>query len=259
MATVSQKRLIPERTVDSLFAAEVVRHDPYALIWSPSQYKDSFDHAYWGASTRLAIVECKAVTRMSKGGTPARPGWSAPVNMAQLNQYVTSFHLPVVYLLLGEPDDARKPHVRNCTDSFCRGGYCRACCRDARSWGLLADHIPNAPDFLRIQPWFCHWAWIVPATDLQQYLQSGGVSSRFTSISVANDALAQINNSVRLCHFLHELSLPHSPLADSMTSPANADSQLINQMSWPEAEFDELQNPPTLPLVCVFSPASTQT
>jgi hypothetical protein len=44
-----------------------------------------------------------------------------------------------------------------------------------------------------------------------------------------------------------------------MTSPANADSQLINQMSWPEAEFDELQNPPTLPLVCVFSPASTQT
>ncbi|MGO1200848.1 MAG: hypothetical protein ACTMKY_13220, partial [Dermabacteraceae bacterium] len=54
---------IPERTIDSLFAAEVVRDDPYSLIWSPTQYAGSPDHELTDASGRVGRTRSKRARR----------------------------------------------------------------------------------------------------------------------------------------------------------------------------------------------------
>jgi hypothetical protein len=42
---VGLMRLIPERTIDSLFAYEALQALPTALLWSPSNTAGMWDHA----------------------------------------------------------------------------------------------------------------------------------------------------------------------------------------------------------------------
>jgi hypothetical protein len=57
-----------------------------------------------------------------------------------------------------------------------------------------------------VQPWFCHWSWVVPAAALssQLALKRGTIPSinAEVSIDLANGSLEKTKSALRLCHFL---------------------------------------------------------
>lgn len=237
--------LIPERTVDSLFAADMVRDDPNVLIWSPTQYSGSPDHVLTNTSGRILVIEAKGVQPV---GDIINDVWRARIDVAQLNAHASAPH-PVIYLLLAKPDDLHNPSKRPCPRSCCARGrfnWCKKCARDARSWGLLEQHILSSPEQLRLQPWFAHWAWCIPAKDLQaQFIARKKKLSSFRLQLDDGVIQAQFPTANRLCH-LFEAVRPSSSALSSWTWPPEATTGLY--------EFPASDDEDTTPLSCAVIP-----
>lgn len=173
--------------MDSLLPIEWIRQDPNALIWSPTNSSGSPDHILYEPDARGFVIECKAVEQVHSG-------WSAPIDVAQLDTY-QSVPKDVYYLLVSPPDDADAPWERECDEC---GGACLACPRDGRSLGHLDRWVANSPRELRFQPWFSHWAVLITARDLKR--QTGNARNihldNFTS---------RFPGAQRFCHFLSRL------------------------------------------------------
>ncbi len=152
--------LLPERTVDSMVAIEVVRYDPSTIVVSPANTKWSFDHRI-RSKADITVVECKGVDDSGK----------IPIRLPQLHQYVHGIGpRGTVYVLPSRPPGSTAPWDRRCADPICEHGYCRCCPRDERSWsGLENKKLPLGP-VERVQPWFSHWAWCIRAVDLASHL-----------------------------------------------------------------------------------------
>lgn len=192
-------RYIPERTVDSLVAIEIVRQDPFALVWSPSNSRHSFDHAVQSTGAALTILETKAVDINGAGA------WTAPVDVQQLNHYCR-LPFPVYYVFLGQPDNEWSPSWRKCSE--CGGDWCKTCPRDARSWSSLEPHVQRSDPRFRLQPWFGHWAWTVSAVSLAAFHTAcrGGRTSWTVRAGGAGSApdVTAAPGAARLCHFLDD-------------------------------------------------------
>ncbi|WP_141564834.1 hypothetical protein [Dietzia alimentaria] len=201
------KRYIPERTVDSLFAAEVVRYDPYALIWSPSQRDPNpVDHTVHGGGGNLAVFECKAVNAENPTAADGGDYWFAEIDRLQLDNYVAQSY-PVLYLLLAKPIDVLRPWNRSCDVGSCGKRLCRCCARDARSWGALNPRASVAAEKTRFQPWYAHWAWVLTAKTLDTLLDDPAS----TKFEVRDNIMSSLSKGTqleitRLCHFLDDPS-----------------------------------------------------
>lgn len=254
---MAHARLIPERTIDSMLAAEIVRHDPYSLIWSPSQrVPNAVDHMIQGQAGRFAAFECKAV--ISNSSRDPEAPWTAPVDVHQLTRYLR-LPVPVVYLFLAKPAVPTQPFRRACDLGQCTGYHCLACCRDARAWGALVPHIRGASAMLRLQPWFCHWAWVIPAADLYAVLVSrapSGVLGPEEIIPTEDGTIftGDRTKATRLCHFLADVA---RGTADGRWTAHSAEAGvLLNDVEWPSPLVDTAgENQPTLPLFSFFSPS----
>lgn len=245
-------RLIPERTVDSLLAAEVVRHDPFSLIWSPTQSKGSVDHVVRYSSNKLAIFECKAVDSVSKGRR-----WTAPLDLVQLRRYLNR-EIPALYVFLVRPLVLRRPDECNCSIGPCESvARCVACCTDTRAYSGLNRSVMSAPAEMRLQPWFCHWAWIIPARDLQDLLPSGARSQSTTTVKLDDRWFHEHRTygyeMTRLCHFLRDVvSGHHAGTAGRVPWATSGDVSevlgLLREVHWSLDDGDR-----TLPVVVGFS------
>lgn len=239
---------IPERTIDSLFAAEVVRDDPYSLIWSPTQYAGSPDHELTDASGRVAIFECKGVQPVAD---PLDDDWTALIDVPQLRRHSLQAH-PILYLLLAKPPSPHAPaSSRTCHHQCCSSPgspQCKRCARDARSWGMLEQHVRAAPIRLKLQPWFAHWSWVITADDLQAHLQNQGKLGQATFTFKLDDAQIErdLPGSARLCHRFSDLR-PGSGSTDEWTWPGSAAGAFFEET--PRSR-DEDATPPT----CVILP-----
>jgi hypothetical protein len=178
-------RVVPERTIDSLLAAEWTRKYPHSLIWSPTNYQNSPDHILPAQNLSGFVLECKAVV-----GRGATGEWSAPVRRPQLDSYCR-LTADVLYLFVTRPDDEQAPWTRTCREC---GGTCRRCPRDARSISELEPLVATAPIELRFQPWFSHWAVVVTAQNLRNLL------GKRNNLALDKD-LASAAEVTRLCHF----------------------------------------------------------
>lgn len=194
-------RLVPERTVDSSLAIEIVQHSPTALIWSPTNTKGMWDHEVTLAAGRAAIFERKAVDESATGD------WTAPIDLVQLDNY-SSLSWPVLYVLLAEPRSAPKPWIRRgCREGSCGSASdCLAChSSGARRMAGYAKHVAGSTIAQRLQPWFCHWAWVIEAHSLQSSVVAAGVSlatQKGYTQSASDKALRSHSGAVRLCHWL---------------------------------------------------------
>lgn len=192
-------RYIPERTIDSLLAIETVRHDPYSLIWSPSNTRGAVDHGVLSTGGFLTVFESKAVDRVG-----AQNRWTVPIPVRQLHGYA-ALPWPVYYVVLGRPAILRNPSSRLC--EACNGEWCRACCRDARSWAFLTEHVRAADVRIRLQPWFCHWAWVIDAQHLRAlHTLLDGPATTWSFPPAGVDLAFYLSNfgGTRLCHFLSQ-------------------------------------------------------
>lgn len=214
-------RLIPERTVDSLFAYEVLHAMPSATIWSPSNTAGSWDHEVTIGQARLLVVECKAVDRTSSGH------WRIPIDRGQLTTYAQRTP-QVAYLLPAKPSRAR-PWTRACYEQSCaRGQMCLAChvpyAGNPRRWAGRLGRLGRAPLHLSFQPWFNHWAWLIRADDLATQIDPAAAS-----ISAQDTDLRSLSGSKRFCHVLRELSLHETGgISDSIEAFLFAGVQLTD-------------------------------
>lgn len=186
---MTSDRVVPERTIDSLFAIEWIRSNPYGLIWSPTNSDSAPDHILYAPGLRGYVIECKA----SLSSESNRDGWYVSIDDAQLETYC-SMAEDVMYLFLFEPADPSAPWVTNCTHC---GGDCAACPRDSRRLSHLEPIVKTSPIVLRLQPWFAHWAFLLAARDVRTALRLG--PARLRPIGLPASA-------IRLCHFLSELT-----------------------------------------------------
>lgn len=197
-------RMIPERTIDSMFVIEVVEFVSHALIWSPSNTAGQVDHWVNGLGGIAVPFEVKGVVT-DAARDPNRP-WKCPIDYAQLNRYIT-YGLPVVYVLPGRPDPFAAPWIRNCTLDPDSRGRCQACHnanQSSRRWaGSHRPAVQTAPLQMRAQPWFAHWCWIMSATALDAYLKTQGAPA---GINVADANMITVPGAERLCHFLTDIA-----------------------------------------------------
>ncbi|MGK8502994.1 hypothetical protein [Nocardia asiatica] len=233
-------RLVPERTIDSLLAAEAIRHDPYALIWSPSpRATNPVDHLIRGAYSKLAVFECKSV--VERGGDR----WDVPIDVDQLMRYrssVRGYTVPVVYVFPVKPDVLEHPNVRECTIDRCRyGPGCEACCRDARSWGDQESHVMQSSPLVRLQPWFCHWAWAIRADVLARQIRIWDVRTDEYYLNVENMVRSVKPHGTRLCHFLSGI---HRRRFDDWLVDLENGSRLLDDVRWPLLTDDPEATPP---------------
>jgi hypothetical protein len=189
-------RLIPERTIDSSFAFEIVTALPHSTLWSPSNTKGSWDHEVSVASGRTLIFECKAVDTGANS-------WRIPINRTQLGHYV-SIVPNALYVLPAQPR-FKKPWNLRCLEGGC--SVARGCipCQVSYPWvprrsAVLSPRLARASQHIAFQPWFNHWAWCVTAADLQRHLPLGSASLSGRDIDHAS-----IPGSIRFCHLLEQL------------------------------------------------------
>lgn len=184
--------LVPERTVDSLFAYEALTALPQATLWSPTNTAGSYDHEVVSPSGLQLIIEAKAVKQ-----TAAHSFWRNPIDQAQLKRYVAQ-PFPVTYLLPAQPD--RGPWYRSCLPSCGASSHCVACEElwdpHARRWAGVLPRVRQLPLHRQFTYWFSHWAWCITATDL-----AAQISSK-TSIKAWDADHAARVGAVRLCHLL---------------------------------------------------------
>ncbi|GAA0961360.1 hypothetical protein GCM10009554_77700 [Kribbella koreensis] len=259
------KRLVPERTIDSLFAAEVVLHLQDALIWSPSQFAGSWDHQI-ATGSRFAIFEAKAVISDARRD-PSQP-WVLPVRKMQLQQFAFLRGLNVLYLLPAKPPWPESPWWRaDCQLGDCLGEPHCLFCRNSsvwqdRKWSGTKSHIATAPVHVRLQPWFCHWCWVVPARELARIpaidVRQGQHYGKHDEPTIAADdsSLSAIPNAVRLCHWLAAADVTQgldSPIGLMTLSEQLSEVGLVSreQLSLLEESVAEADETP--PIVAAFN------
>ncbi|MEC5169453.1 hypothetical protein RCH11_001926 [Glaciihabitans sp. GrIS 2.15] len=185
--------LVPERTVDSLLAYELLRAFPRAILWSPTNTAGSLDHELDAGGPRAILFECKGI----------EDRWRIPIRAQQLDDYVTGGLGQLLYLLPSKPVDPLIPWLRSCASDPDVHGRCQACAAsrgsDNRRWAGSQPPVSGAPPERRLQPWFNHWAWCVPAAQLQLHL---GRPTRDMRIPAEDASLAAIPGAQRLCHML---------------------------------------------------------
>jgi hypothetical protein len=205
--------LIPERTVDSLLAYELLRAFPTAILWSPTNTARSLDHELDAGGPRAILFECKGI----------EDRWRIPIRAQQLDDYVTRGLGRLLYLLPSKPVDPLIPWLRTCASDPDLRGHCLACGAsrgsDSRRWAGSQPHISTAPTERRLQPWFNHWAWCVPAAQLQLHL---GRPTRDVRILADDARLAAIPGAQRLCHMLPRATAPNVTALPSGGGTASA-------------------------------------
>lgn len=204
--TAAMPVLIPERTIDSLFAFEFLTVAPTATIWSPHNNRGlgTVDHEVH-TSRRYFEFECKTIYRDHVGAR-----WEIKVPLTQLQRYLAAGKQNLVYLLPARPADETRPWDRGCRTDPDAGGNCRACASTSRHDGpvhfrrhaFLEPRIRLADPEVRLQPWFNHWAWCISARDLNRYIGAQSLRKDGDSLLIpADDAyLAGIAGTERLCH-----------------------------------------------------------
>lgn len=202
--TVFMPRLIPEHTIDSSLAYEILRAHPTAALWSPTPTAGSYDHKV-RTRTSTWIFECKGADPATGSAT----AWRTPhIDAKQLSAYLARFGGRVIYLFLAEPTTPDKPWLRSCACAPGTRTYCNACRvtgpRDPaveRRWaGLDQIYMGQKDPHRLVQAWFNHWAWCITATDLNAHLATH--SPRPGSFTLADATCEAIPGAVRLCHFL---------------------------------------------------------
>lgn len=194
--------LVPERTVDSLLAYELLRAFPSAILWSPTNTAGSLDHKLFAGGTRAILFECKGL----------RKGWRIPIRIPQLDEYVSRGLGRLLYLLPSKPVIPNAPWEVVCGSDPDAKGRCKACAtsfaQDHRRLAGSSPHVATSSPERRLQPWFNHWAWCIPATQLQAHLRSrrGEVG-----MEGSDGALAKIAGARRLCHLLPQTSSSQPP------------------------------------------------
>lgn len=192
-------RLVPERTIDSLFAYEALQALPTGLIWSPANTSGMWDHALITSRGNMMVIECKA---LDGDRTNTRRAWRVPIDLAQLRAYLTA-GLDLTYVLPARPRQLGSPWVRTCHQDPSSSGFCLACYTpvsgNPRRWSGHQALWQNVAPHLRLQPWFNHWAWCVRASDLEAHMVASG---RQGSVKAADIELEAIAGSDRLCHVL---------------------------------------------------------
>lgn len=198
--------LIPERTIDSLFAFEFLAVAPTAMIWSPHNNRGAgtVDHEI-RMSHRYFEFECKTIYRDN-----ATAPWTVQVRMSQLRNYLAVGKQQLIYLLPARPANDAAPWLRYCAADPDANGRCQACSNPVqtagpvhhRRWAGQQPHVAHAPAESRLQPWFNHWAWCISAHDLDAYIRANPtlVTGDYASIPADDLHLAAIAGSERLCH-----------------------------------------------------------
>lgn len=228
---------VPERTVDSLVAVEIVRSDPNAIITSPTNTLNSYDHLVQ-QRFGITILETKGVNDSDR----------IPVDLAQLWEYVHG-HGPsdTVYVLPSRPpaSSRRSPWVRRCNAGCCGRLGCRFCPRDARSWAGLDAWIQGLDLVDRMQPWFGHWAWCVLAVDLAASLgvTRAGPNGSTRSYKWDDATLEAIPNAQRFCH-LFGPSAWQARAERRVRATELAEVTLAQLRRWSETPPDELERQP---------------
>lgn len=233
-------RLIPERTVDSLLAYELLTAFPLGLIWSPTNHRGAWDHALFGGGRRVVLFECKAVLANLSATNPTV--WKIPIGLSQLHDYVKNRRLSnLLYVLPARPKVASKPWLRDCRSDPDVRGRCLAClnagAHATRRWAGQEPLVAGAPHRIRLQPWFVHWAWCVPAGDL--WCKLGPTKTGDILLSADDADLEVLPGAQRLCHLLHRQGCTGFMSNGGLLDFA-LDSQQVGG-DWPLADDDSAQ------------------
>lgn len=209
--------LIPERTIDSLFAFELLSVAPTAMIWSPHAVNAGTTHGagptvspgnpdHQIGGHRRFDVECKTIYLDAKGS------WVNEISNRQLNAYVHNVTTPMFYLLPAEPQNRQEPWYRYCATDPDSKKHCIACSNPpasagavhSRRWAGKDQHFSTASPERRLQPWFNHWAWCITPRDLLRHLSKAAPLpwSNTTRVPAADAKLGAIPGAVRFCHLL---------------------------------------------------------
>ncbi|MBH0781338.1 hypothetical protein [Nocardia bovistercoris] len=112
---------------------------------------------------------------------------------------------------------------------------------------------------LKLQPWFCHWAWVIPATDLHTMLTTRAAGRVLEPEEViptedGNIFLNDRSKATRLCHFLADVA--SGATTGQWTAHAAEAGGLLRDVGWPLPMVEaDSEDKPTLPLFSFFSPA----
>lgn len=193
-------RLIPERTVDSLVAHELLSAFPTGLIWSPTNTRHAADHwFYMSSSVAPLVLECKGV--VSRGLDPDND-WTVPLDLHQLDRYCSHSASTVHYLFVSKPE--KRPWIRKCDSDADARGRCLACrglAIDRRALAGLRANVKGAQLHVRIQPWVSHWSWLISAGDLRAHIRTGRRPGQSTlTLDGSDGAMAAMPGSRRFCH-----------------------------------------------------------
>lgn len=197
---------LPERTVDALFAYEVLTALPSAQIWSPANQAGQdmiVDHEVsTPGHDRLFVFECKT---FYADPTKNDDEMYVRIDMPQLEQY--AHRAPGTLYVLPAHDSPGDPADRGtCGCSSCG---CWAC--DGPKQRRTGTTVSGYPWHKRFQFWFSHWAWCVPARYLKDFIDSqprkrNGVvlrASDYRDVNALDYVLEDIPAAIRLCHLLH--------------------------------------------------------
>ncbi len=202
--------LIPERTVDSLLAFELLHAIPTAIIWSPTNTIGSLDHALHQGGRAALLFECKGIG--DRGQVTVRGG--------QLSDYITRGLGHILYVFPALPPDETEPWSVPCNCPPSRG-RCLSCGPvrgvDARRSSDRDPSVATAPLARRIQPWFDHWAWCISAARLSAHL---GAPSGNVNMSSDDASMQSMAGADRLCHLLTNPTPP--PVAGQQDGDASS-------------------------------------
>lgn len=242
--------IIPERTIDSLFAFESLAALPLAEIYSPANNarRGTPDHTITVPAGAF-VFELKTLSIKSQ----QNPDWYINIPKPQLAAYAT--HAPkTIYVLPAEPINTSAPWIRKCSRDPIHNCQCAACYVGSTDHPPLAERrwLGNHPSWkartpeVRMQPWFSHWAWCISASKLEKLVNNSSLSSiknltHSWQISAKDSFLESLPGTDRLCHVLDTLaSGPTSwgPLPGPSPSPEfSRESYISGHENSPEEEF----------------------
>ncbi len=197
-----------------MFSTEVAQLLPQAIVWSPTNTRNQFDHEIIAPGVRALVFECKGVE--SAEGDPLKR-WMSPIYLPQLRNYLNR-SLPVLYVLPAKPRDPERPWIRR-MHSDQEDGQCQSCRRPrARRSARNSPAVKGAPIHHRFQPWFAHWCWVIPAAGLHGHLDYREEGRK--SVVAEDTSLAKLPDARRLCRFLADVGENRPYLKDFWVYPS---------------------------------------